>query len=237
MCTTTQPFKKAIACAWRTSALLPTPFSPITSRLSDWPPWFSMCFASSSVSFRTSDAGLLKNPHPWLDLKLSAARRPSTADPGRPTMRPSKASLAMLFALQSCRPETSKALVLLSTIRLRIALRSPVAGGRTVLARLFLDRRSVRPPREGLTCTPFRAAGECGFFCKKALVEKAESCVTAGRIARVVVTEEVRVGEPVVRQRQQVRDAIDAVTLRGFETLGRLFRDKSALRRVIVQWM
>ena len=183
----------------------------MTSLLIVLPPGLMICLASSSVSFLTSVAGRLKKPQPCVALKLSTALSESTVGPGSPTIRPNSVSSATFSALQSLKPGTSNAFVLLSTMRLRSALRSPTAGGRTVLARVFFDRRSVRPPRAGLTWTPFRAAGECGFFASGALVLKVEVCMVS-RNAGCAVDGSNMVDRP-IRQRQHVLAAIGGLSM------------------------
>lgn len=124
---TTQPFKSAAAIACNCNTLLPLPFSPkMTWRTVLFlSPASSNCRTTSSVSFLTSVAGRLKRLQPCVGLKAAAALRASRTSFDSPSIFPALCESTMFFAVMSSNPCTSNALVLLKTILLRIALRSP----------------------------------------------------------------------------------------------------------------
>ena len=137
---TVQPLRNAIVMACSSIIDFPLPLSPTTilrmvffslpSRLIS-----SNIFPYSIVSRLISIAGFRNKFQPWVVLKACAARSWSAIELGRARTRPSSCVSAIVLAAMSCIPCTSSALVLLSTIRLRRALRSPMAG--------FLTRSGV----------------------------------------------------------------------------------------------
>lgn len=142
MCMTTHPLKKAMACACISNTLLPVPLSPMTSLLdtSSGRPSrvLRILSAMSSVSCLTKVAGLRKKPHDCEGLKLSVALRESTTGPGKATTEPLDDSSGSRWPSNSSKSGISGALVLLRTMRLRIAFRSPGLGALPVFSTLFL---------------------------------------------------------------------------------------------------
>ena len=129
---TTQSFRKAIVIAWRSIRVFPLPLSPTYTRRMLFCSSFwaipSISFPKFNVSFLISIAGLLNSAHPCGTLNASTARNRSTIGPGIPSTCPLSPSFVIDSALISCKPWTSKALVLLSTTLFRRAFRSPGAG-------------------------------------------------------------------------------------------------------------
>lgn len=121
MCMTAHPFLTANAIACRPNTDLPLPFSPVTISLRV----LLSCLiaftidAISRVCCVTSVLGRRKRFHPWLCLNASAARSASIASLERVSTSPTSVALS---AVSSRRSGTSRALVLLSTTLLRIAL-------------------------------------------------------------------------------------------------------------------
>ena len=136
-----------MACACSRSTLLPLPrlphntfrtvllLSPVASTT-----FSAMC----TVSRRISVAGRRKRLHPCDGLNVSNARNASTVSLVRPSTRPSCRTSSVFPSpplrtirslVKSRSPGTSRALVLLSTMRLRYAFRSPGATGRPVCVR------------------------------------------------------------------------------------------------------
>jgi hypothetical protein len=169
----------ALAC--RAKTLLPEARSPYMTRRTAVLLTSTSCInlASSAVSLRTSVAGLLKRLHPWVALKASVARRASMTSLLRPMTWPSRAASWTLAAEKFSRPCTSTALVLDRTTLLRMALRSPSAGGLPVRPPAFpllifpwALLKEALAPRPGLTTdTPFFLTAELAS--RAALVEKA----------------------------------------------------------------
>lgn len=170
---TTQPLRKAIVCACRAKTLFPVPRSPTTNFRNVLPFVFLICRANSKVSALTSVVGRAKKPQPCVLLKASIARNESTVVPGSATIVLKEESSARLSADQSCIPGTSKAFVLLKTILLRMALRSPGAG-----AFPFVGSPLLPPPSRSVFlpfCAPptsFLPAGVPAFS-RDAVVENA----------------------------------------------------------------
>lgn len=108
-------------------------------------------FVNSNVSLRMSIAGVLKNFQCCVVLKASMALSWSTTEPGMLTMLPNISELVVSFAVKSRKPGISSAFVLLSTIRLRMAFRSPGAGGLPLAStpRFFFCANVVFAPRLG----------------------------------------------------------------------------------------
>lgn len=200
-----------IACS--SIKVFPLPRSPTSTRRMVSPEPFGpiccMALPRSNVSRLTSIAGLLNNGHPCVTLNASTALNWSTTDPGIPRTCPRNLSSTIDSALISCKPFTSKALVLLSTILLRRALRSPMAGLllRSTFSRFFFFFLvNVRfTPRSFLTVLTTPAFFFGGRASRGALVikgavregRKIHGCCTGRRERRAA-------SEALERHRQQV---------------------------------
>lgn len=171
-------------------------------------PICSSSLPRSNVSCLISIAGRLYNSHPCVTLKASTALNCTTTESGIPRTCPLSFSSDVDSALISCNPCTSNALVLLSTIRLRRAFRSPMAGRllRSIFWNLSFFFVNVRfTPRSFLT-----AATTPGFFfagrTSRGALEEKEATGKGRRIHGCCIGRWVRraVSEALERHRQQV---------------------------------
>lgn len=199
---TIQPFENAVAMACRSSMLFPVARAP--ERIME--PVFFAAAASSiflarvTVSSRTSMLGDRNRSHDWLFLNASTTLNWSITGPGIATTLPTIAASTIVSGLSSWRPLTSSALVLLSTIRFRIAFLSPGAGGRPVFTGAFFLTLNDR-------AAPFAFMLGAGFAfgftaARAATVEKAASPCA---LERAYGDDEV---EGLIRHFQQFVEAI-----------------------------
>lgn len=167
---TVQPFNIAIDIACNSNILFPLPLSPISTFLTDFavpsPTLMSaIMLPMSSVSRLINVPGRLNRPHPWELLKASAALNRSTRSLDSPNTFPSSVRSNMFSPSISCISGTDSAFTLLSTMRLRRALRSPGAGRRTRFSAtcFFLPMMSVLVPFLGAILAPVFCMVLSGF--------------------------------------------------------------------------
>lgn len=109
-----------------------------------------------TVSLRTSECGLRNRFHVWDVLKASTRRSLSMTWVGMLMTVPAQAGSARLVQSMGLRSSTGSALLLVSTMRLRQALRSPWAGRLpwticflNLAMTIFLPVRMCLPPARG----------------------------------------------------------------------------------------